>query len=84
MRGIETGALKRAVVEELPTEEIDENTIYMVPKVGSLNDAYNEYLYVNNAWEYIGSTEVDLTNYREAFYFNKINTVLDEGELNKL
>lgn len=84
VRGIETGALKRAVVEELPTEEIDENTIYMVPKAGSLNDAYNEYLYVNTAWEYIGSTEVDLTNYREAFYFNKINTVLNEGELNKL
>lgn len=76
VRGIETGALKRAVVEELPTEKIDENTIYMMPKTGSLNDAYNEYLYIENAWEHIGSTDVDLTGYATEQY-------VDNGLANK-
>ena len=52
------------VVQTLPTEDISTTTIYLVPKVTSeQNDAYDEYIYVSNAWEHIGSTEVDLTNY---------------------
>ena len=62
--GIETGALKRSVVQSLPVSNIDENTIYMVARSGaSGTDIYDEYLRVNNAWEKIGSTQVDLTNY---------------------
>lgn len=62
--GIETGALKRSVVQSLPVSNIDENTIYMVARGGaSGTDIYDEYLRVNNAWEKIGSTQVDLTNY---------------------
>lgn len=62
--GIETGALKRSVVQSLPISNIDENTIYMVARSGaSGTDIYDEYLRVNNAWEKIGSTQVDLTNY---------------------
>lgn len=52
------------VVEELPTENIDEHTIYLVPKQDSeQEDAYDEWLYINNAWEHIGSTTIDLSNY---------------------
>lgn len=52
------------VVQTLPTEDISTTTIYLVPKTtAEQNDAYDEYLYVSNAWEHIGSTEVDLTNY---------------------
>ena len=68
VRGIETGMLRRSVVQTLPIENIDENTIYMMPKTGSTGDVYNEYLYVNNTWELIGSTEVDLTNYATKSY----------------
>ena len=50
------------VVQELPATG-DAHTIYFVPKTGSTGDVYNEYLYVDNAWELIGSTEVDLSNY---------------------
>ena len=50
------------VVQELPATG-DAHTIYFVPKTGSTGDIYNEYLYVDNAWELIGSTEVDLSNY---------------------
>lgn len=63
IRGAETGLLKRSVVQSLPVSDIDDNTIYMVPKTGSAGDVYDEYLYVNSTWEHIGSTAVDLTNY---------------------
>ena len=66
--GIETGALKRSIVSTLPTTEIDENTIYMVANSGSGNDVYDEYLYVNNKWEKIGSSAVDLTDYATKNY----------------
>ena len=62
--GIETGLLKRSVVASLPSTGIDENTIYMVERTNSeTNNVYDEYLYLNNSWEKIGSTEVDLTDY---------------------
>lgn len=56
--------LKFEVVQQLPTEDIDTHTIYLVPKATSqTNNVYDEYMYINNAWELIGSTEVDLSNY---------------------
>lgn len=39
------------------------NTIYLVPSGGSKPDVYDEYIWVNSAWELIGNTEVDLSNY---------------------
>lgn len=50
------------VVQELP-QSGQANIIYFVPKTGTTNDIYNEYIYVNNAYELIGSTQVDLTGY---------------------
>lgn len=57
--------LKREIVEELPEPgEADENTIYMVGTgEGSEDSTYEEYMLVNGAFEKIGSSEVDLTNY---------------------
>ena len=52
------------VVQTLPTQDISTTTIYLVPKAtAETQDIYDEYLYVNNAWEHIGSTEIDLSNY---------------------
>lgn len=52
------------VVQELPTENIDDHTIYFVLKTNTeQNDVYDEYIYVNNDWEHIGTTAVDLSNY---------------------
>ena len=56
--GIET--IKFSIVSELPTVGAG-NTIYLLPIAGT--DAYDEYIYVNSAWEKIGSTDVDLSNY---------------------
>lgn len=56
--------LNLLVVQTLPTEDISTTTIYLVPKTTSeTNNIYDEYIYVSNAWEKIGSTEVDLSNY---------------------
>ena len=53
-----SGALKREIVETLPTEDIDTNTIYMVldSEASTQGNVYNEYMYINNSWELIGST----------------------------
>ena len=52
------------VVQTLPVQDISTTTIYLVPKTtAGTNDAYDEYIYVSNNWEHIGSTEVNLTNY---------------------
>lgn len=52
------------VVSELPIEEIRDTTIYFVPREnGKQRDVYDEYIYINNDWEHIGTTEIDLSNY---------------------
>lgn len=66
-----SGLLSRQVVQTLPVSGIDNNTIYMVPKTGEPGDAYYEYLYVNDNWEYLGSTEVDLTDYATINYVDQ-------------
>lgn len=51
------------VVQSLPTTNIKDHTIYLVPKTGTTGDVYDEYLRISNAWEHIGSTDVDLSGY---------------------
>lgn len=57
------------VVSQLPTTDIDMNTIYLVPKqdVGT-QDIYDEYICLDDTttpatWEKIGTTEIDLSDY---------------------
>lgn len=70
------------VVEELPTEDIDEHTIYFVPKTkAEQNDVYDEYIYINNGWEHIGTTEVDLSSYYKK---DEIDKKLSEVEGNEV
>ena len=58
------GALHRQIVASLPTTDIDPNTIYMILSgTSATENVYNEYMYVNNAWELIGTSATDLTNY---------------------
>lgn len=63
--------LKIEVVEELPTEDIRTDTIYLVPKAGEGNNNHYEYIYLESIqdWEKIGETDIDLTN-----YYNKTET----------
>ena len=57
--------LSYQVVSELPTTDISTTTIYLLARSSSSSqpDIYDEYLYINNQWEIIGSTSTDLSNY---------------------
>ena len=51
------------VVQTLPATG-DSGTIYLVPKTTALTqNTYDEYIYCNDAWELIGSTDIDLSGY---------------------
>ena len=58
-------------VEQLPTEDISTTTIYLLET--ATPGTYEQYLYLNNTWVLLGSTDVDLSN-----YYNKsqIDTLL--------
>ena len=52
------------VVQTLPVSDISETTIYLVPASDpEQGNYYEEYIYVNNAWELVGTTAVDLSGY---------------------
>lgn len=71
------GTLKREVVDVLPApEDADVNTIYMVlTNPESEIDKYNEYMIINGVFEFIGDTQVDLSNYIP------VVKTYDEGDL---
>ena len=51
------------VVAELPTENISKTTVYLVNHGHGDRDIYDEWIYVNNTWEKIGNTDIDLSGY---------------------
>ena len=62
----EPGSVKFIIANELPTENIDESAIYMIPAgTTSEGNTYAEYIYVNGKWESLGSASVnvDLADY---------------------
>jgi len=55
------------IVEELPTSGAS-NIIYLVAHSHSTDDGYDEYVYINSAWEKIGNTDIDLSDYATTAY----------------
>lgn len=51
-----------SIVESLP-QTGQAGTIYLISNSGTNHNIYDEYIYVNNTFEKIGTTDVDLTNY---------------------
>lgn len=51
------------VVDELPTSNISETTIYLLKTGDDTNNLYSEYIYVNKNWELLGTQKLDLSNY---------------------
>ena len=44
--------------------EGQEKIIYFVPKTtAATQDGYDEYVYINNSWEKVGSTDIDMSAY---------------------
>lgn len=50
------------IVSSLPTTGV-KGTIYLVSHSHGTGDSYDEYIYVNNSWEKIGNTDIDLSGY---------------------
>ncbi len=48
-----------SIVTQLPTEDIQSNVIYLM----SNGTTYDMYVYTNNQWVQVGSTDVDLSDY---------------------
>lgn len=61
------GHLKREIVAALPAvEDADPDTIYMIKSgLSIIGDKYSEYMLIDGAFEQIGDTSVDLSNYVE-------------------
>ena len=65
------------IVATLP-QDPDTHTLYLVPKgLTAQNNAYFEYLYVDNKWELIGDTEIDLSNY---YTKHEVDTLIEENK----
>lgn len=53
-----------SIVQALPTQNISTTTIYLLRNQETTgSNLYEEWVYVNNNWEKIGDTSVDLSNY---------------------
>ena len=50
------------IVQSLP-QSGEAGTIYLVPNSGSAPNIYDEYIWANNTFEKIGTTDVDLSQY---------------------
>lgn len=71
------------IVEELPTEDIDENKIYVIkdPDSTDENNLYIEYMYINGKWEIFGKfkADVDLSEYAKTADVNAVAAKLQEA-----
>lgn len=74
------------VVTELPTTDIKTNKIYLVKDSTTEGDLYQEYLYVDNKWEKVGThkQEVDLTDYAKKSEAVKSVESMSTGDLVQL
>ena len=78
--------LKKEVVDQLPSTGQDD-VIYLVKdSKGKANNVYLEYLWINGAFELIGSTEVDLSGYAKTSDVQQMQYDISEnmqGEFDK-
>ena len=74
------------VVTELPSTDIKTNKIYLVKDSTTEGDLYQEYLYVDNKWEKVGThkQEVDLTGYAKKSEAAKSLSISQDEESNVL
>lgn len=66
--------LKKVIVAELPNEGV-ENTIYLLPNNTTGNNTKDEYIWVNNGWEKIGGSDIDLSDYAQ---ISDLNDLIDD------
>lgn len=71
------------VVTEFP-EEASSNVIYLIANTNTgNNNTYDEYMWINDTWEFIGNTETDLSQYAtKDSVDNQINLVNQKLDTN--
>lgn len=75
--------LTMEVVSSLPVSDISTTTIYLLKPTGS--NVYDEYVYINDAWVKIGTTDMDLSGYMLTADFNvAIADYFTKAEINNL
>lgn len=68
--------LQITIVNSLPSVG-ESNIIYLVKKSGTGTDVHDEYIYVEGAWEKIGTTDIDLSDYYTKSQVDTIRNGLD-------
>lgn len=64
------------IVDELPTENISLTTIYFKHMTTTKpHNVYEEWMYINDAWELIGTTEMDLSGYATTTMVGDLSTL---------
>ena len=77
------GSIRMVIVNQLP-ETGEEGTLYFVPKQDtSTSDLYDEYIWINNAWELLGTKQitVDLSDYykkEETYSQAQVNALIPD------
>ncbi len=61
------------IVQNLPTTGISTSTVYL-HKDGT-NTYYDQWMYINNAWQHLGTTEVDMSEYAKLTDIPTVPTV---------
>ena len=75
--------LTMEVVSSLPVSDISTTTIYLLKPTGS--NVYDEYVYINDAWVKIGTTDMDLSGYMLTADFNvAIADYFTKAEINNM
>jgi hypothetical protein len=63
------------IVQNLPTTGISTTTVYMKKESG--NNYYDQWMYINNQWQHLGTTEVDMSEYAKLTDIPTVPAVYD-------
>ena len=63
------------VVNSLPTSNISNTTVYLLRVSNETRNLYEEYIYVNNSWELLGTAKIDLSIY---YTKNEIDSMIGD------
>ena len=74
-----------SVVTELPSADISETTIYLLKTGDGDDNLYTEYIYVNSAWEMLGTQSLNLDGYATETWVNaRISSFVTEARVQEL
>ena len=66
------------LVEELPTEDIKGNVIYLLPNESETGtNVYDEYMYIEENWEIVGTTKANVDAKEDVA--NKVTSISNES-----